>query len=158
MQTGERIVTLMDGHGRIIYNILRELQRRGRNVDEYEFDIYDLDDNVNAWHARFLPASTSVHAVNIFRSRTRLRGLVYLNFCGIGSFVDETRRVMESLVGRGQHVFISFSQRGASPRGDTPLSALILDTTRMMTSPVKGISAQQVSRHDLFFTYKYYRA
>ena len=158
IQSGERVVTLMDGHGRIIYYILRELQRRNRNVDDYEFDIYDLDDDVNAWHARFLPVSTSVHAVNIFRSRTRLRGLVYLNFCGIGSFVDDTRQVMERLVGRGQHVFISFSQRGASPRGDTPLSAFIRDTTRMMTSPVNGISAQQVSRHDLFFTYKYYRA
>lgn len=158
IRSGQRVVTLMDGHGRMVYNILCQLRARGENVDDYEFDIYDLDDDVNAWHARFLPASTSVHAVNIFRSRTPLRGIVYLNFCGIGSFVDETRRVMERLVGQGQHVFISFSQRGASPRGDTPLSAFIADTARMMNGPVNGISAQQVSRHDLFFTYRYWRA
>ena len=155
LETNQHVVTLMDGHGRIIYNILRELQLRGQSIDAYEFDICDLDDDVNAWHARFLPASTIVCAENIFESE-ELRGLVYLNFCGIGDYVASAAKMMKSMVDSNRHIFISFSTRGVSPYGDTPISAFIVNTNQMILGPVSGISAALVSQHRIFYTVHYF--
>lgn len=47
---GTRLIT-MDGHGRMVYMILNELQRAGGNVDlDVRMDVVDIVEEVDDWH------------------------------------------------------------------------------------------------------------
>jgi hypothetical protein len=158
IETGNRTVSLMDGHGRIIYLILWHLRNQGVNIDDYRFQIFDLDNDVNAWHARFLPTSVTVLPQDIFANRAELQGVVYFNFCGIGDFVSQTRRTITDLVGQGRSVYLSFSRRGINHEGDTPLACFYRRIIRSLSHPVGEMRGKFVSSHGTFPTYKFFKS
>lgn len=158
IETGENTVSLMDGHGRIIYLILWHLRNQGMNIDDYRFQIFDLDHDVNAWHARFLPTSVTVLPQDIFADRAELQGVVYFNFCGIGDFVGQTRGAIRRLVRQGRVVYLSFSRRGINPQGETSLARFYRRIIRRTIRPVDGMSAEFVSSHGTFPTYKFFQS
>ncbi len=156
--SGETNVTLMDGHGRVVYQIMAEMRARGCSdevLDRYTFTLYDLDEDVHAWHDIFMPSGvTAVHddilcsAENTLRDPDELPGVVYLNFCGIGECVEQTRDMVSALVRtHRRHVLVSYSIRGVSQERPTALRHFHLQTCRMTTRPEKGMYAQFISEH-----------
>ncbi len=156
--SGETNVTLMDGHGRIVYQIMAEMRARGcsdEDLDRYTFTLYDLDEDVHAWHDTFMPSGvTAVHDdilcsdVNTLRDPDELPGVVYLNFCGIGDCVEQTRDMVSALVRtHRRHVLVSYSIRGVSRERITGLRDFHRQTHRMTTRPNRGMCSQFISEH-----------
>jgi hypothetical protein len=158
INSGETTVTLMDGHGRIVYLILYNLREMGQDVNNYRFRIFDIDDNVNAWHERFLPQSVTIHPHDIFAYNYLLEGIVYFNFCGIRMFARSTILAIQRLVGQGRIVYLSFSRRGIDPDDNTFLSKFYRFIIRCSNHPVRGINSEFISQHGLFPTYRFFNS
>jgi len=168
INTNESHVTLMDGHGRVVYQILADLKERGCNVDEFTFWIYDLDYDVNAWHEIFLPSSVESFHDDIFcsgentlRAPEELPGVVYLNFCGIGGCVEQTIDMVSCLVRqRMRPVMVSYSTRGMSQDRVTGLRDFHNKTCKMTRRAKNKMCAQFISEHGRgsahFVTYGFY--
>ena len=168
--SGETHVTLLDGHGRVVYQILAELHSRGLDVNEYTFTLYDLDEDVDAWHRIFMPQSVrSICDDMLCSGRDRLRspdqlpGVVYLNFCGIGNCVHQTEDMIRTLVGRqSRPVLVSYSTRGMSQERMTPFRYFHQMTVGMMERPRNGIRTEFISEHGTganhFCTFGFFRA
>lgn len=166
----ETHVTLLDGHGRVVYQILAELHARGLNVNDYTFTLYDLDADVDAWHKIFMPKSVKSICDDMLcsgrdrlRSPDQLAGVVYLNFCGIGNCVHQTEDMIRALVSKqSRPVLVSYSTRGMSTERETPFSYFYRMTLAMQARPRNGISSQFISEHgagaNYFCTYGFYRA
>lgn len=168
--SGETHVTLLDGHGRVVYQILAELKFRGLNVNDYTFTLYDLDKDVDAWHKIFMPKSVQSICDDMLcsgrdrlRSPDQLAGVVYLNFCGIGDCVHQTEDMIRAIVCRqSRPVLVSYSTRGMSQERITPFLYFHRMTLAMQARPRDGICSQFISEHgagaNYFCTFGFYRA
>jgi len=79
---------LFDGHGRMIYCIIKELLSRNINPDNYYFYIFDIHLETHIWHNEFFPMKNCCNINdNIFNEYTHLsmNCVYYLNFCGLGN-------------------------------------------------------------------------
>jgi len=122
VRTNDYRVTILDGHGRIIFLILRALRELNPEmVDRARFTIIDITRSVDQWHRLFLPASTTCYEDDFFGDITRLTGIVYVNFCSIGPFASAFVRTIRELSQRGQTVFVSYSTRGITTHGSMRL-------------------------------------
>jgi hypothetical protein len=103
-----KTLVLMDGHGRILLRIMKELRKLGK-VENFEIIVTDLEASVDAWHNEFCPRKF-VRGVqkDIFEFVNNPTYLTYLNFCGI----SECLSMLETI---GQPVYLSYSTaRGAN--------------------------------------------
>ena len=94
---------LFDGHGRMIYCIIKELLSRNINPDNYYFYIFDIHLETHIWHNEFFPMKNCCNINdNIFNEYTvsisneytnsgkiyhhlAMDCVYYLNFCGLGN-------------------------------------------------------------------------
>ena len=103
LATNAHNITLMDGHGRMVYLIMAMLAAVGQNVDMYHFTIYETDKATHDWHDVFMPQNVTKinETIMPFVFRTNLGfcstdstltrewdetfpvGVVYFNFCGL---------------------------------------------------------------------------
>ena len=120
--TNSNTIALMDGHGRIVWQLLRELSNRGLDLDTYIFHIYDIDHDVNAWHYRFLPVSCKIIPKDIL-VQTNYPQVIYLNFCGLSHifkspyFPDHNtfiKRIESIVTGADADLYLSGSIRGVT--------------------------------------------
>ena len=104
-------LVLMDGHGRIVYRLLRKLMDANMNGSIPEGDIrkiivVDLSKTVDDWHREFFPKNYVVSVKgDIFKYVETLMPksyYLYLNFCGVGSMVN-------SIMKLDQNFMLSFS-------------------------------------------------
>jgi hypothetical protein len=170
LRRGETHLTLLDGHGRMLYEILRQVQIRDpANINKYTFDVYDLNPNVNLWHDLFFPNSVRVIKGNVLKSETQLEdGMIYFNFCGVMDQIDDivkytssmkvtisgfSPRIRELLANRREIIF-SFATRGYKDHTDSGAFRAFVES--MLSKPVDDIRAKVVNvRHD-FSTYSFF--
>ena len=115
-------ICLMDGHGRIVYEIFAALQQRGENIDEYRIDVYEIDADVYEWHKLFFPKNVFSFHKDIFESvREDFRGILYLNFCNLSTdeMITKTINTIDTLTARELNVFVGFSKRNTSKYRET---------------------------------------
>jgi hypothetical protein len=111
-RTGQRHVTMMDGHGRMLHKILSCIQECVPAIlDEVTFSIIDLDRTVHAWHELFFPSSVQNFCANLFDVPEMLTGIVYLNFCSIGGSAERLIGEIRRLTENGQSVMLSYTTR-----------------------------------------------
>lgn len=166
INTEQTHVTLLDGHGRVVYQILAELHNRGFGVDDYTFTLYDLDGDVHEWHRVFMPSSvTSYHDDIMCSGRNRLRsladlpGVVYLNFCGIADCVEQTRDMIHAITNAGRCIMVSYSTRGMSRERNTAFRSFHKMVLSMQHARKNRPVAQFISEHgqgsNCFCTYAF---
>ena len=167
--SGCMCVTLMDGHGRMVYNILRELHNRDCDIDKYTFKLYDLDSDVDIWHQMFLPESVEglcddilVLSSGKLRNIDELPGIIYFNFCGIGSSLDALNAMLFKIATNSRVVFFSWCSRGTSSARKTNFYSWQKMISKMRDKPhaTKNVMTSYISHHgnnaNKFFTYKMY--
>lgn len=163
VMTGSNVLALMDGHGRIIWQVLIELKTRGLNINAYRFQIYDIDDDVNAWHYRFLPASCEIIPEDIL-IQSNYPQVVYFNFCGLShifpsdyflNHIQFIKRIKDIVTGSDADLYLSGSIRGVT--GRKPLYKLwryignLADNTKILD----GVDVNLLSHRGNFFTYEF---
>ena len=111
-RTGQRHVTMMDGHGRMLHQILLCIRQRWPTIlDQFTFTVVDLDRRVHAWHELFFPRTVQNVCANLFDVPDRLTGLVYFNFCSIGESAERLIASIQRLTENGQSVMLSYTTR-----------------------------------------------
>lgn len=116
-----RILVLMDGHGRMLYRILRALQTWDIDIDNIQIYVVELDETTHEWHQHFFPCNVTSVKDDIFNllsshicadSTNSQKVLPYLNFCGLGNEqIETTWNFIEEWRGKAD-LIISFSTRG----------------------------------------------
>lgn len=158
-------VTLMDGHGRMVFNILKELCTRGYDINKYTFKLYDLDSNIVDWHHAFLPKSVEsiwddilCSSSNKLKHIDELPGIVYFNFCGIGKSIDALKNMLFKLTTNSKVVFLSWSSRGSQSELNTPFITFQRMISRIQQKPFNNTQSVYISHHgwgaNIFYTYK----
>ena len=165
INSGEKHVTLMDGHGRMLYQILCELSERIPDVNEYTFTLYDLNSNITNWHNIFLPSSVeSIYDDILCIAPNELReieGVLYLNYCGIGSNCNATLAMIDKFAAKKSPIMVSYSVRGKSNHTKTNFWEFQKKANKMTKKPNKnGLCSELVSGHgkgsNTFLTYAWY--
>lgn len=165
INSGEKHVTLLDGHGRMVYQILCELSNRISDVNEYTFTLYDLDSSITDWHNIFLPSSVESIWDNIlYTCENKLReikGVLYLNYCGIGSFCNPTLDMINKFAAKRSPIMVSYSLRGMSSQRKTDFWYFQKSANNKTKKPDKnGLCSELVSAHgkgsNKFLTYVWY--
>lgn len=116
-------IVLMDGHGRMLYTILKCLQHWDINIDQLDIYVVDLDPIVHEWHQLFFPnnvISLQDDIIDLLEQHLDLQDedenptvLPYLNFCGLHG---QQERVW-NLVQRWTHgMYLSFTLEGQAFR------------------------------------------
>ena len=126
-------ICLMDGHGRMIYEIFAALQEKGKNIDSYRIDVYDSDKDVYEWHKLFFPENVFSFHKNIFESVTEdFKGILYLNFCNLSDnkVIEDTVSVIDTLTNRGLNVFVGLSNRNIGKFGKLTKRAKFLYSSK----------------------------
>lgn len=80
-------VTILDGHGRFLYCLLKELRKSKKSrVRNIQIIVVDQDPDVHKWHCIFFPKDVDCFEGNIFDQKTLCcqSNFFYFNFCGIG--------------------------------------------------------------------------
>lgn len=105
---------MMDGHGRMVYYVLKEFAKHN-NLDKLHIELYDIDDTVNVWHQLLFPQKyiKAIHG-NILDCHPDERTCVYLNFCGIE---NQESKIKDFLNIYYHQCIISFSTRSNNPNG-----------------------------------------
>jgi hypothetical protein len=164
-ESREIVITMFDGHGRMIYKTVQKLREYfpqtasdgARSFGDFTFEIYDIDDAVNDWHLWFFPRShVRVITTNIFNHQ--LNGLVYFNFCGISASLLQTKRSIPALVAQGQPVFLSFATRGTDFGSDGPVSEFLkkLNTNALTQKPDgNNIITRFISSYGKFVSFEF---
>jgi hypothetical protein len=107
---------LMDGHGRMIQNVLNHLKTYNKDIDEYKFFVCDIDEHVHKWHTLFLPRGCRSLFQDILELE-RYPPVVYLNFCGLTNvlvnnnmkLISKMKKIVLKTKG---DLFFSSSKRG----------------------------------------------
>lgn len=92
-------IVLLDGHGRVLYSLIRSLYRRGIPFSEMAGKITVVDKSLGShmWHQAFFPIGVEcVEGDIIDHVKENPNTIVYFNFCGIGS-MDTVQRLFELL-------------------------------------------------------------
>lgn len=113
-------ITMMDGHGRQWLATLLELKNRNYNLKKVHLRIVDIDDAVNDWHELFFPSSytTVVRSTpeegGIYKEDVPERGILYMNFCGLGGTNDILKTRLKEFKASGvlSKTLVSISSRG----------------------------------------------
>ena len=95
----ETKLVLMDGHGRIVYRLLKKIHDNGLQ-NSRKIVVVDLDQTVDRWHKAFFPSCSveSVHG-DIFKQANRIKPcFLYLNFCGIAGMVENTMNISNQYI------------------------------------------------------------
>jgi len=116
----EVTVVMMDGHLRQWGAILRQMKNEGFNLENVRLRIVDIVDSVNQWHELFLPKSyaTVVHGTleqgGIYAEEVPEKGVLYMNFCGLGRTNARLEARLEYLKNKGvlTRTIVSMSSRG----------------------------------------------
>jgi hypothetical protein len=153
---GQRILRTMDGHGRFVYCFLAALREAGENIDDWDIDLFEIDDQVHEWHMMMMPTDNVRNVLaDILQYPTENAAdfhsttLVYFNFCGLGKLIhggkrSPFRQVLQWFIEDGADVYVSWSVRGVTPvRGSDAYSF-----GRWI-----GDSGVRVSRRGNFYTY-----
>ncbi len=116
-------IILMDGHGRFLYLLMKELQTISEELlNRCKFFVYDINATVTEWHKKFFPRSCTSKTLNILNmnplelvdpnpeSERNLKNILYLNFCGIGPQKNKVSlaQFLEKLSFARTYVYISF--------------------------------------------------
>jgi len=126
-------ICLMDGHGRMIYEIFSALQEKSKNIDAYRIDVYDSDGDVYEWHKLFFPENVFSFHKNIFESVTEdFKGILYMNFCNLSNNknIQDTVSVIDTLTNRGLNVFVGLSRRNIGKFGKPTMRARFLRSSK----------------------------
>lgn len=152
-------VTLMDGHGRIVFQILKELSRRGCDVNMYSFIIYELNEDVSWWQNSFLPKGVMiVHDDIVLCQLDNISGVVYLNFNDICYF-DKTILRIFLLINKGCSLFVSWSVSYETlQEHTTSLYHFHNWISTMQQNPNNNLRSKFVSQHEhgskIFYTFE----
>ena len=111
---------MMDGHLRQWGAILRQMKNEGFILENVRLRIVDIVDSVNQWHELFLPKSyaTVVHGTpeqgGIYAEEVPEKGVLYMNFCGLGRTNARLEARLEYLKKKGvlTRTIVSMSSRG----------------------------------------------
>jgi hypothetical protein len=159
----------MDGHGRMIYQILKVLIEKKKEVDSYIFEVYDIDPYVNKWHRLFLPSGCKVIDGDILR-QTEYPRVVYLNFCGMSHLFTNCggitpfashRKLLKTfkniICNKSCELYLSSSVRGV--KNDTCLSRFWRKVNRQIvqktsTDPTNDLNITLVCKRGNFMTYR----
>jgi len=114
---------LFDGHGRMIYCIIKEFIARNINPDDYYFYIFDIHLETHIWHNEFFPMKNCCNINdNIFNEYNNSEKiydhlakdcLYYLNFCGLG---DNHSNIKKFISNSYTPVILSCSRRCPNAR------------------------------------------
>jgi len=102
-------LVLMDGHGRIIYRLLKKIKEHGLE-GKRRIIVVDMNPIVDRWHKLFLPID-HVESIrgDIFEIIKNMDNyLLYLNFCGFAGMVDNIMAI------RGRYI-LSLSTLNINP-------------------------------------------
>ena len=115
-------IRTMDGHGRFVMCLLNSLENHQVNINDYQIELIDINRNVTDWHKIFMPSNVKVitdqngNGYNILESELDFsETCLYLNFCGIGSFLDDLNNYLLNKTNDIYKIFLSFSSRGKRP-------------------------------------------
>ena len=114
---------LFDGHGRMIYCIIKEFIARNINPDNYYFYIFDIHRETHIWHNEFFPMKNCCNINdNIFNEYTNsgkiynhlaMDCVYYLNFCGLRNNHNNIKTIISNSY---TPVILSCSRRSPNPR------------------------------------------
>ncbi len=110
-------IVLLDGHGRIVLELLFQLYNRKVNLDEYTITLCELDNTVHEWHKLFFPTSITKKQCNVFNYLNDMQPdhikntFVYLNFCGISKSVDNLFKLLATPSWKKEPILISYATR-----------------------------------------------
>ena len=109
---GLRKLILLDGIGRFLSILGSKL---GPEVDNYEFEIPEIDRNTIEWHNLFFPKNVivSTEEYSILDINPSNSYIVYFNFCSIRKIVRELHKKLCSFIESNQPVFVSWSLEGS---------------------------------------------
>jgi len=165
IETNSKNLVLLDGHGRIFYEILSSLKVKDtQNFNDYTFDIYEIDPNAHAWHLYFFPKSVTSYGQNIFHAVKKFTitptihqftglGVLYLNFCAFGEFLELSEKAIEYLTKRKIHVFVGFSVRNI--KSIVRLTNRNIFFSRSMKNKLRYADAVLISKRKDYCTFKY---
>ena len=104
-----KTIRFLDGHGRFFYHIVRAMKEKDLCLNDYNFEVYDLDDTTYEWHKEFFPIEIDNFKEDILKAEVDKSVAVFLNFCGLGNkdilieYISENQKIIP--------LFITFSQR-----------------------------------------------
>lgn len=84
---------MMDGHGRTLFMLVEALLLSGISFEEMEGKIHvvDIDEYSHQWHMHAFPKGIDSIQSNIFHLEIPKSAILYLNFCGIGGCIEQTK-------------------------------------------------------------------
>lgn len=99
---------LLDGHGRLVFELLYCLFCREENMNDYSVTVYETDKTAHDWQQSFIPG---VHKYDsIFNYKVESHAVVYLNFSALDGQYTELLAFLNKW--RGATIFVTFSVRG----------------------------------------------
>lgn len=103
---------VLDGIGRFL-SILGSIL--GPDVDNYDFEVPEIDPSTMKWHSLFFPKNVVVseEMSDILAVEPSNDYIVYFNFCGIASLVQDLHERLCKFIEHGQPVFVSWSLEGS---------------------------------------------
>ena len=177
VESGLTTISMMDGHGRMVFQVFAAIRRRGLDPDDYEIHLYEIDPTVHQWHLSFLPEGVVACPENVLefvdtdglygmpgqvylRGLAQLEGVVYFNFCGISAVVNDLKEVLRTLATGNRPCFLSWTGRGTSNERRTPFRIFQESIIRMREIGVRGMRSGYVSHHgsgsSVFYTYRFW--
>jgi len=115
-----QILVMLDGHGRMLYQILRDLEQHQVDIDAITVYIVELDPITHLWHEIFFPKNVIsmngniLELLNLHIKNDPMNTacvLPYLNFCGLHNQQRRVWNLLECWRGKGDF-FLSFSLMG----------------------------------------------
>jgi len=109
-------ILLLDGPGRMTARIIDELHKADINPD---ITLVEKEITTHEYHKQYLPSSIEKINGDIMTYRRFSNNtMVYLNFCSIGTIVDEIGSVkFIKYLKKIRHLMIGFSVRGTTKKG-----------------------------------------
>jgi hypothetical protein len=131
--------------------------------------MYEIAPDAHAWHLYFFPKSVTSYGQNIFHAVKKFTipptitptihqftglGVLYLNFCSFGNFIELSKKAIEYLTRRKIHVFVGFSVRNLKTltQTSTPRSRFFKRSER---DRLPYADAVLISERNDYRTFKY---
>lgn len=137
-------ITLMDGHGRMVLELLKVLQKKKYNLNNVYIRIIDIDPYVNQWHELCFPTKfTEVVHSDIYNEQN-IYDLFYMNFCGLQNSNNKLIQFLKTQQENNNlsKVIVSFSIRGKNNNNNN----------KTLTTLLKEYNGDIISERNLFKT------
>ena len=161
-------IILMDGHGRMIWQLLNEWYNVQKRKDRLNIVLVEYDEDLFEFHKRNLPLGIDHYQGDIFDTEyglNRETDVVYYNFMSIKSIPNQDRTLFKHLAehaAKGIRTYWSFSRQFTIPK--SPPAALFSHAFwhmngvqwyyGMFDGDIVGYNVEEVSVRNTFYTYK----